>query len=174
MSTLTAAARRPPRTGTPPPCAARSPSLAGCSRFLLVARAVNAARPRRRAARPSSVTSYPGVRALEIEDASDVRLTSAPAGRRLQVVAQVTEGLRTPERDVERARRHAAALSSSLRLPVRRPLRRRLRDPVPAGTSCDADATAGDVRAENLRSTVPVVLESSAGDVTAIDVTAPC
>jgi DUF4097 and DUF4098 domain-containing protein YvlB len=35
------------------------------------------------------------------------------------------------------------------------------------------DATSGDVRAEDLTSTVPLELESSAGDVSLTDVTAP-
>ena len=117
------------------------------------------------------VRTYRGVDALVIDDASDVRLTSAPAGEELRVRARVTEGLGTPDRDVEQ-RDGALMLSSSCgfffgNCEVEYDIA------VPAGTSVRVDATSGDVHAEELTSTVPVELESSAGDVTAVDVSTP-
>jgi hypothetical protein len=117
------------------------------------------------------VQTYRGVDALVIDDASDVRLTSAPAGDELRVRARVTEGLGTPDRDAER-RDGTLILSSSCgfffgNCDVDYEIA------VPAGTAVRVDATAGDVHAEDLTSRVPVELESSAGDVTAVDVSAP-
>jgi Putative adhesin len=117
------------------------------------------------------VTTYRGADALVIDDASDVRLTSAPAGDELRVTARVTEGLGTPDRDVEH-RDRTLYLSSSCgfffgNCEVDYEIA------VPADTSVLVDATSGDVHAEDLTSTVPVELESSAGDVTAVDVTTP-
>jgi hypothetical protein len=117
------------------------------------------------------VKTYRGVDALVIDDASDVRLTSAPAGDELRVRARVTEGLGTPDRDVEQ-RDGTLHLSSSCgfffdNCDVDYEIA------VPAGTSVRVDATAGDVHADDLSSNVPVELESSAGDVSVSDVTAP-
>ena len=117
--------------------------------------------------------SYDGVRALVIEDASDVHLTSAPAGAPVQVLAHITEGLRTPSRSAERSADGTLALSASCpgffggHCKVSYEVR------VPSGTIVRAEADAGDVVAEDLFSANPVELKSSAGDVTAIDVTAP-
>ena len=44
---------------------------------------------------------------------------------------------------------------------------------VPAGTRVHVDASSGDVHAEDLRSTQPVVLAASSGDIDAVGVTAP-
>lgn len=118
-------------------------------------------------------TTYDGVRALVIEDASDVRLVGAPAGASLQVVARVTEGLWSPDRSVARPDGGELRLSSdcpafsgdwcSVDYTIR----------VPSGTVVRAGASGGDVVAENLSTTRPLELDSSAGDVTAIDITAP-
>lgn len=117
--------------------------------------------------------SYDGVRALVIEDASDVRLSSAPRGAPLQVIARVTEGLRKPGRSAERDSGGTLRLSSSCpaffggQCDVDYELR------VPSGTVVSAKSGGGDIVAEDLVSTRPVELESSAGDVTATDVSAP-
>jgi hypothetical protein len=117
------------------------------------------------------VRTYRGVDALVIDDASDVRLTSAPAGDELRVRARVTEGLGTPDRDVKQ-RDGTLHLSSSCgfffdNCEVDYEIA------VPSSTLVRVDANAGDVHAEDLTSTVPVELESSAGDVTAVDVSTP-
>jgi Putative adhesin len=117
------------------------------------------------------VRTYRGVQALVIDDASNVELTSAPPGGELRVRSRTTEGLGTPDRHVDQ-RDGALILSSSCGFFFGR-CNVDYEIAVPAGTSVRVDATAGDVRAEALRSTVPVELESSAGDVTATDVTAP-
>lgn len=117
--------------------------------------------------------SYDGVRALVVEDASDVRLTSAPAGAPLQVIARLTEGLRTPERSAQRDGDGTLRLSSSCpaffggRCGVDYEIR------VPSGTLVRAQAAGGDVVAANLVSSEPIELKSSAGDVTATDLRAP-
>jgi Putative adhesin len=125
------------------------------------------------AARKTTVetNTYRGVDALVIDDASDVRLTSAPPGDELRVVARVTEGLGTPQRDVEQSGGTLALASScgfffdscDVKYDVA----------VPRGTAVRVDANSGDVRAEDLTSTVPVELKSSAGDVSVTDVSAP-
>ncbi len=117
--------------------------------------------------------SYDGVRALVIDDASDVRLSSAPRGAPLEVIARVTEGLRKPERSGEREADGTLRLSSSCsglfggQCDVDYEIR------VPSGTLVRAKATGGDIVAEGLVSGRPIELESSAGDVTVSDVSAP-
>jgi len=118
------------------------------------------------------VRTYTGVDALVIDDASDVRLTSAPPGEELRIRTRVTEGLRTPTRDVEQ-RAGALHLSSSCTFFLGGNCDVDYEIAVPAGTAIRVDATAGDVTAEDLRSSMPVELESSAGDVRVTDVTAP-
>jgi DUF4097 and DUF4098 domain-containing protein YvlB len=117
--------------------------------------------------------SYDGVRSLVIDDASDVRLTGAPSGAPLEVVTRSTEGLRTPELSAERGSGGELRLDSSCggfpggHCSVDYTIH------VPAGTVIDAEAGGGDVLAERLTTTEPLVLDSSAGDVTAVDVRAP-
>jgi hypothetical protein len=119
------------------------------------------------------VRTYTGIRSLEIDDASDVRLTSAPAGSPLQVRARVTEGLRTPERDVRRRGDGTLALSSSCPILFSGNCDVDYEIAVPAGTAVRVDGNGGDVVAEDLVSTLAVDLDSSGGDISAIDVTAP-
>jgi hypothetical protein len=117
--------------------------------------------------------TYDGVRALVIDGASDVSLTSAPAGAPVQVLARVTEGLRSPSRSAERGGDGTLTLSDSCPAFLGGQCGVSYEIRVPSGTLVRAEADAGDVVAENLVSTQPVELGSSAGDVTAIDVTAP-
>jgi hypothetical protein len=119
------------------------------------------------------VRTYDGVRALDISGASDVRLTSAPAGTPLQVRARVTEGLRSPERDARRLSDGTLVLRSSCPILFGGSCDVDYEIAVPAGTAVRVDASGGDVVAEDLVSSLPVQLESSAGDITAVDVTAP-
>jgi hypothetical protein len=116
--------------------------------------------------------SYEGVRTLVIDEASDVRLTGAAAGAPLEVATRTTEGLRTPDSTVERSGGELRLSSSGCgflggQCEVDYEIR------VPSGTVVRAEADAGDVYAERLTTTEPLVLETSAGDVTAIDVRAP-
>jgi Putative adhesin len=117
--------------------------------------------------------SFDGVRSLVIEDASDVRLTGAPARAPLEVVTRATEGLRTPERSVERGPGGELSLGSSCPGFFGGQCSVDYTISVPAGTVVRAEADAGDIVAERLTTTEPLMLDSSAGDVEAIDVTAP-
>jgi hypothetical protein len=122
----------------------------------------------------TEVDTYRDVSALVIEDDSDIRLTSAPAGAPLEVRARVSESLVTPERRVERGDDGVLRLSSgcspavfaefcSVDYDIR----------VPAGTAVRARTSAGDVEAEDLRTTLPVELHSSAGDITVTGAVTP-
>jgi hypothetical protein len=117
--------------------------------------------------------TFDGVRALVVEDASDVRITSAPAGAPVTVLARVTEGLRGPRRSAARLGDGTLRLSASCpgffggQCGVDYEIR------VPSGTLVRAESNGGDVVAEDLEATQPVALHSSAGDVTALNVTAP-
>jgi hypothetical protein len=117
--------------------------------------------------------TYTGVRSLDIDGASDVRLTSAPAGRPLEVRTRVTESLVSPERDARRRSDGTLELSSSCSWVFGDNCEVDYEIAVPAGTSVRVDAIGGDVTAEDLTSSVPIELESSAGDITVTDVTAP-
>lgn len=122
----------------------------------------------------TEVDTYTGVRALVIEDDSDIRLTSGPAGSPLEVRAKVSESLTAPTRHVERADGGVLRLSSSCSpgffasfCSVDYDVR------VPAGTAIRARTSAGDVVAQNLRTSLPVELHSSAGDITVIGAVTP-
>lgn len=117
--------------------------------------------------------SYDGVRALEIDDASDVRLVGAAPGAPLEVIARITEGLRSPDRSAERTGGGELRLSSSCSWFFGSSCAVDYEIRVPSGTVVSAEASGGDVLAEDLTTTAPLALESSAGDVSAIDVTAP-
>jgi hypothetical protein len=121
----------------------------------------------------AEVRTYTGIRSLDIADASDVRLTSAPPGSALRVRARVTEGLRSPERAVRRRSDGTLALSSSCPILFGGSCDVDYEIAVPAGTAVRVDAGGGDVVAEDLVSTLPVQLASSAGDVTVTGVTTP-
>ncbi len=113
--------------------------------------------------------TFDDVRALVVEDASDVRVIGAP----VTVLARITEGLRGPGRVAERDAGGVLRLSASCpgffggQCGVLYEIR------VPSGTLVRVASDSGDVRAENLVAREPIELYSSAGDVTAIDVTAP-
>ena len=79
----------------------------------------------------TEVEQFDGVRSLVIDDASDVRLTTAPAGAPLELVTKLTEGLRTPSHDAQVHRRRDAPPLVLVRLGVRQLVRGRLRDPRP-------------------------------------------
>jgi hypothetical protein len=122
----------------------------------------------------TEVRTYRDVTALVVEDDSDIRITSAPAGAPLEVRARVTESLVAPERRAQRNADGALQLSSSC-------------SPelfsgycgvdyeiaVPAGTAIQADTSAGDITLRDVRSTVPTELHSSAGDITVVGATTP-
>jgi len=116
--------------------------------------------------------AYPGVRELVIEDASDVHLTGAPARAPLVVRTRVREGLRSPDLDAERSAGRALRLDSSCPNLFGGSCRVEYDVSVPAGTIVRARSSAGTVVAEDLRASGPLALSSSAGDVTAIDVSA--
>jgi hypothetical protein len=117
--------------------------------------------------------SYDNVHELVVDDASDVRLTGAPAGDPLRVDTHIIEGLREPRRSAERTAGGGLRLSSSCPgfLGGQCGIDYEIR--VPAGTTVSVRASAGDVRAEDLETTQPLVLHTSAGDVSASDVSAP-
>lgn len=116
---------------------------------------------------------FDGVRSLVIDDASDVRLTSAPAGAPLELVTKLTEGLRTPSHDAQLTGDGTLHLSSSCGWVFGNSCAVDYEIRVPEGTRVHVDASSGDVHAEHLRSTQPVVLAASSGDIDAIGVTAP-
>ena len=122
----------------------------------------------------SEVRTYEGVSALVIEDDSDIRITSAPAGAPLEVRTRITESLVTPDRRAERGDDGSLRLSSSCSpgliagwCSVDYEIA------VPAGTAIQADTSAGDITARDIRSTVPTQLFSSAGDITVIGAVTP-
>jgi Putative adhesin len=117
--------------------------------------------------------SYDGVRSLTIEDASDVRMLGVPAGAALAVETRITEGLRTPETSVEHGPGGELMLSSSCGGILGGECSVDYTINVPAGTVLRVDADAGDVVAERIETTEPLVLDTSAGDIEAFDVKAP-
>jgi Putative adhesin len=117
--------------------------------------------------------AYEGVRSLVIEDASDVRMIGVPGGTPLGIVSRLTEGLRTPEVSVERGPGGELSLSSSCSGILGGHCEVDYTISVPAGTVVRVDADAGDVVAERLETTEPLVLDTSAGDVEAFDIEAP-
>ena len=117
--------------------------------------------------------SYDGVRTLVVDGASDVRLTGAAEGSALEVVTRSTEGLRGPDHSVERGAGGELRLSSSCPSFLTSQCGVDYTISVPSGTVVRAEADAGDVTAERLETSEPLVLDTSAGDVEASDVTAP-
>jgi hypothetical protein len=173
MSAVAQPASAPAPRRTPRPL--RRALLAGASLLALFLVAMGAYNLLDLAARQTTTerVSYSNVRSLVIEDASDVRLTGAPAGAPLEVVTRVTEGLRSPGRSAERTAGGGLVLSSSCPALFGGSCSVDYEIRVPAGTVVRADAGAGDVVAQDLSSTEPLELSTSAGDVTAIDVSAP-
>jgi hypothetical protein len=171
MSTLTHAA--PPARRTPLPVRRALLVVAALLALFLVATGTYNVLDLASRHTTTERSSYADVRALVVEDASDVRLTGAPAGAPLEVLAHVTEGLRAPSRSAERAADGGLRLSSSCpgffggQCGVDYEIR------VPSGTVVNVQASAGDVVAEDLATTRPVKLSTSAGDVTAVGVSAP-
>jgi hypothetical protein len=117
--------------------------------------------------------TYTDVRELVIDDAGSVRLTGAPASAPLVVRTRVREGLRSPDLDATRGAGAALRLESSCPSFFGGSCRVEYDVSVPAGTVVRARSSAGDVVAEELTASQALTLSSSAGDVTAIDVTAP-
>ena len=122
----------------------------------------------------TEVDRYRDVTALVVEDASDIRLTSAPAGAPLEVRARVTEALIAPDRRVQHGGDGTLRLSSSCApaffsewCGVDYEIA------VPAGTAIQTRTSAGDVVAQDISTTLPVELHSSAGDITVIGALAP-
>jgi hypothetical protein len=121
----------------------------------------------------TKTATYRDVTSLVVEDASDIHLTSAPAGAPLVVRARVTEALVSPERHARRAGDGSLRLSSSCPVLFAGSCGVDYEIRVPGGTAVRAETSAGDVVAENLRTTLPIELDSSAGDITLIGATAP-
>lgn len=115
---------------------------------------------------------FSGVDSLLIEDASDVRLTSAPAGAPLELRTKVTEGLRTPSHDAREAG-GTLRLSSSCGWVIGNSCAVHYELRVPAGARLDVRGGAGDVHAEGLRSAHPVTIRVASGDVHVEGVRAP-
>jgi Putative adhesin len=117
--------------------------------------------------------SYDGVSSLVVDDAGDVRLIGAPSGAPVEVIARVTEGLHTPDRSAERGADGTLRLSASCPGPPGGQCDVSYEIRVPSGTPASVHSDNGDVMAEDVVSDRPIVLDSSAGDVEAIDVSAP-
>ena len=117
--------------------------------------------------------SFDGVRLLEVAGDGDVRITGGPAGSPVRVVMHVTEGLRSPDRRAEVDAEGTLQLSSSCPFFLSGQCGVRYDVRVPPDVQVRADSSAGDVDAEDLVSAAPIVLHSSAGDVTVTGITAP-
>jgi DUF4097 and DUF4098 domain-containing protein YvlB len=116
--------------------------------------------------------SYEHVRTLVVDDASDIRLTNAPPGTPLQVITRLTEGFASPKHSAERTADGGLRLWSSCpvfggQCEVNYEIR------VPSGTLVRAKSSGGDIAAQDLVSNRPLDLRSSAGDVSAVDTSAP-
>jgi Putative adhesin len=169
MSTLTQPA---PQYRTPLPVRRALFGLA--TLFTLVAIAWGAVNLIDLASRHTSTerATYDGVRSLVIEDASDVELVGAAAGAPLQVVARVTAGLSSPDRSADRGGGVLRLSSSCSGFPTGS-CSVDYTISVPSGMVVRADASGGDIVAENIRTTRPLELSSSAGDVEVLRVEAP-
>lgn len=118
-------------------------------------------------------STHTDIRALRIEGSSDVRITGAPAGAPVSVVAEITEGLRSPRRRVERQPDGTLRLSSSCQVLFGGSCDVDYDIAVPAGTRVRIDAGAGDVDLEQLASGTPVQIRTSAGDISAVGLDVP-
>ena len=170
MSTLTQPA---PTHRTPLPVRRALLAVAGVLAFALVAMAAYNLLDLAARHTTTERASYGDVRALVVDDASGIRLTAAPAGAPLHVVARVTEGLTSPKRSAVRGSDGTLRLSSSCPFIFEDQCEVSYEIQVPSGTLVRARSSAGDVVAEDLIASRPVELHSSAGDVIAVDVSAP-
>lgn len=115
---------------------------------------------------------YAGVHSLVVQnDAGDISLSSAPAGRRLIVTEGQTEGLFRPSVRSRLARDGTltlrAACSGQPECSVHYVVS------VPSGVAVKAKSTAGDVIAKNLVNNSSVELSTGGGNVTASGLSAP-
>lgn len=117
-------------------------------------------------------SEHEGVDRIVVEDASDVTLTSAPAGTPLRVVARVTKGLSAPDRREDREGA-TLRLDSSCPLIFADSCAVDYELAIPPDVEVRIDARGGDVEALGLRSERAIVLHSSAGDVDADGIVAP-
>ena len=117
--------------------------------------------------------SYDGVRTLVIDDASDVRLTSAGAGAALEVVTRSTEGLRGPDSSVERGAGGELRLSSSCPNLFAGQCEVDYTISVPSGTVVRAEADAATSSRSGCGRARPIVLDIVGRRREASDVTAP-
>ncbi len=118
-------------------------------------------------------TSYAAVQSLAINDeGGDVRLTSAPAGGRLTVTRHVTEALTSPHGSARLGPGGRLELASGCGGFVLE-CRVGYTVAVPTGIPVDVQAGAGDVTASGLHTAGGIRLSSSAGDVSASDISSP-
>jgi hypothetical protein len=172
---MAAAATHPPavRYRTPRPLRRALVALAALVALFMVAQGTISLLDLAARHTSTETTSYRDVSRLVIDDSSDVRLTSAPAGSPLEVNARVTEGLSSPTRDAEQGADGELRLSSSCPIFFSGSCGVDYDVRVPAGTAIRVETSAGDVTAEDLSSDQPVTLSTSAGDVDVLGVTAP-
>lgn len=112
-------------------------------------------------------SSHAGVRTITVEDDSgDVRLTGAPAGGPVRVVAHLTEGLRKPRWTATRGAGGTLRLRASCPVLFSTVCDVRFEVEVPAGVAVSAHSGHGSVTAEGV-SAPDVELETGAGSVRA-------
>jgi hypothetical protein len=116
---------------------------------------------------------FGGVRSIVIGDAGDVRLTAAPAGAAFEVRTKITEGLRKPSHDARVTGGGSLVLTSTCGWVFGNSCGVDYEVRVPVGTRVDVQGGAGDVRAEGLRSSRPVRIEATSGDLDVTGVSAP-
>ena len=119
-----------------------------------------------------TTSTYAGVRTLVVQnDAGDVSLSSAPAGSRVTVTADATEGLFKPKRQARPARDGTLTLKGSC--PGQPECGVHYVVSVPPNVSIKVKSTVGDVTATDLLSTSSVQLSTGGGDVVATGLSAP-
>jgi hypothetical protein len=170
-----AAAAHPPvaRYRTPRPLRLALVALAALLAVLMVAQGTISLLDLALRHTSTETATYRNVTRLVIDDESDVHLTSAPRGTAVEVRARVTEGLRSPSRDAERTDGGELLLSSSCPIFFSGSCGVDYDVSVPEGTAIRVETSAGDVSADNLTSTEPITLSTSAGDVEVTGATAP-
>jgi hypothetical protein len=119
-----------------------------------------------------TTATYAGVRELVVQnDAGDVSLSSAPAGRPLIVKAKETESLFKPKLHARLSGDGTLTLSGTC--PGQPNCGVHYVLSVPSGVAVKAKSTVGDVTATDLVSTTSVQLSTGGGDVTATRLSAP-